>query len=283
MHIVVCIKQVPDSAQIRVHPVTNTIMRQGVPTIINPYDLFALEEALRLRDRHGGEVTVLTMGPPMAADSLRKALTYGADRGVLLTDRFFAGSDTLATSFALASAITRIGEHWGAADVVFAGKQTIDGDTAQVGPGIARRLGLEQLTYVAKIDAVDPEARGIRVERRSEGGVQVLETRLPVLVTMLEGSNEMRRGSMADALRAARAEIVTWSAKDAGIEDLTACGLRGSPTVVKRVFAPSPRAETATLIEIKPTARETADDALAAIFAAVPGLAADLVEHRQTL
>ncbi|NEW88945.1 electron transfer flavoprotein beta subunit/FixA family protein, partial [Rhodopseudomonas sp. WA056] len=151
MHIVVCIKQVPDSAQIRVHPVTNTIMRQGVPTIINPYDLFALEEALRLRDKFGGEVTVLTMGPPTAEDSLRKALTIGANRAVLLTDRFFAGSDTLATSYALAAAIRKIGSTFGAVDVVFTGKQTIDGDTAQVGPGICKRLDFLQPTYVSKV------------------------------------------------------------------------------------------------------------------------------------
>ena len=249
MHIVVSIKQVPDSAQIRVHPVTNTIMRQGVPTIINPYDLFALEEALRLRDRFGGEVTVVTMGPPMAEDALRKALTFGADRAVLITDRFFAGSDTLATSFALSKAIAKIGAGFGAPDIVFTGKQTIDGDTAQVGPGIAKRLGLSQLTYVAKIAAVEPTARTIEVERRSEGGVQVLRTKLPCLVTMLEATNEMRRGSLADALRAARAEIVKWSAKDIDIEDMTKCGLRGSPTVVKRVFAPTPRAQKATLVD----------------------------------
>src|SRR5208337_4467622 len=167
IHILVCIKQVPDSAQIRVHPVTNTIMRQGVPTIINPYDLFALEEALRWRDRLGGEVTVLTMGPPMAEDSLRKALGIGADRGVLLTDRFFAGSDTLATSYALAQAVRKIGETWGLPDIVFTGKQTIDGDTAQVGPGIARRLGLNQLTYVAAISEVNIEAGTIIAERRA--------------------------------------------------------------------------------------------------------------------
>ncbi len=119
MHLVVCIKQVPDSAQIRVHPVTNTIMRQGVPTIINPYDLFSLETAMRLRDQIGGEVTTLTMGPPSAEDALRKALTYGADRAVLLTDRFFAGSDTLATSYALAQAIRKIGDTWGPPDIVF--------------------------------------------------------------------------------------------------------------------------------------------------------------------
>lgn len=283
MHIVVCIKQVPDSAQIRVHPVTNTIMRQGVPTIINPYDLFALEAALRLRDEYGGEVTVLTMGPPMAEDSLRKALTFGADRAVLLTDRFFAGSDTLATSYALSMALKKIDEVFGAADIVFTGKQTIDGDTAQVGPGIAKRNKLLQLTYVSKIANLDLAGGKIRVERRAEGGVQVLETRLPVLITMLEGTNEMRRGSMPDALRAARAEIVTWSAKDAGIEDVMKCGLRGSPTVVKRVFAPSPRAEKAKLVEIQPKAAETADALIETIFGGLAGLETELVELHQTL
>ena len=276
MHFIVCIKQVPDSAQIRVHPVTNTIMRQGVPTIINPYDLFALETALRLRDEQGGEVTVLTMGPPSAEDALRKALTFGADRAVLLTDRFFAGSDTLATSYALAQAIRKIGETWGAPDIVFAGKQTIDGDTAQVGPGIARRLGLNQLTYISKIAGLDAAARTIDLERRAEGGVQVLRSALPCLVTMLEGSAEIRRGAFADALRAARAEIVTWSAAAAGVEDLQKCGLRGSSTVVKRVFAPTPRADKAKAIEPKPRAKETAEDLIAALFEAKPALAADL-------
>jgi len=276
MHFVVCVKQVPDSAQIRVHPVTNTIMRQGVPTIINPYDLFALETAMRLRDDEGGEVTVLTMGPPSAEESLRKALTFGADRAVLLTDRFFAGSDTLATSYALAQAIRRIGEIWGAPDIVFAGKQTIDGDTAQVGPGLARRLELNQLTYISKISRVDAAARLIELERRAEGGTQSLSSALPCLVTMLEGSADIRRGTFADALRAARADIVIWSAARAGIEDMQKCGLRGSPTVVKRVFAPAPRAEKAKEIEAKPRARETADALIDALFEAKPAMAADL-------
>ena len=276
MHFVVCIKQVPDSAQIRVHPVTNTIMRQGVPTIINPYDLFSLETALRLRDEIGGAVTVLTMGPPSAEDALRKALTFGADRAVLLTDRFFAGSDTLATSYALSQAILKIGETWGAPDIIFAGKQTIDGDTAQVGPGIARRLELNQLTYISKVTRVDVEKRKIELERRAEGGTQVLASALPCLVTMLEGSAEIRRGSFAGALRAARAEITTWSAADAGITDLLKCGLRGSPTVVKRVFAPSPRAEKAKQVEVKPKSRETADDLIEALFEAKPAMQADL-------
>ena len=276
MHFVVCIKQVPDSAQIRVHPVTNTIMRQGVPTIINPYDLFSLETAMRLRDEIGGAVTVLTMGPPSAEESLRKALTYGADRGVLLTDRFFAGSDTLATSFALSQAILKIGETWGAPDIVFAGKQTIDGDTAQVGPGIARRLELNQLTYISRISRVDAGARTIELERRAEGGTQVLSSALPCLVTMLEGTAEIRRGAFADALRAARAEIVTWSAADAGIADLLKCGLRGSPTVVKRVFAPPPRADKAKSVELGQKPRDTADSLIAALFETRPALEADL-------
>lgn len=271
MHIVVCIKQVPDSAQIRVHPVTNTIMRQGVPTIINPYDLFALEEALRLRDKFGGEVTVLTMGPPSAEDSLRKALTFGADRAVLLTDRFFAGADTLATTYALATAIRKIGSTYGTPDLVFTGKQTIDGDTAQVGPGIAKRLALRQLTYVARVSDVDPTARTLKVERRSEGGVQVLQTKLPCLIAMLEATNEIRRGSMADALRAARAEVVKWSAQDAGVEDISKCGLKGSPTIVKKVFAPSPRATKAKLIEAA-NDQSPAEALIAEIFSQQPGL-----------
>ncbi len=277
MHIVVCIKQVPDSTQIRVHPVTNTIMRQGVPSIINPYDLFALEEALRLKDRLGGQVTVLTMGPPMAEDSLRKALTFGADRAVLLTDRFFAGSDTLATSYALAAAIAKIGQQWGAPSIVLTGKQTIDGDTAQVGPGVAKRLGLTQLTYVSRIGEIDRSTGFIVVERRAEGGVQRLQSRLPVLMTMLEGINEIRRGSLADAMRAARAEVIRWSGKDAGVEDLSFCGLKGSPTIVKQVYAPKARAEKAELLEAKSDgAPAIADALLDAIFARRPELAAEL-------
>lgn len=279
MHIVVCMKQVPDSAQIRVHPVTNTIMRQGVPTIINPYDLFALEEALRLRDQIGGEVTVLTMGPPMAEDSLRKALTFGADRAVLLTDRSFAGSDTLATSYALSMALTKISQEFGAPEIIFTGKQTIDGDTAQVGPGIAKRLGLNQLTYVAKIAELDPAAGNITVERRAEGGIQVLSTRLPVLITMLEGVNEIRRGSLASAYRAAGETIVTWNAVEAGITDLSKCGLRGSPTIVKKVFAPSQRAEKVQMVPVEPLPAATAQAAMNAIFARQPALEAELMRY----
>ncbi|HMV38228.1 electron transfer flavoprotein subunit beta/FixA family protein [Plasticicumulans sp.] len=249
MHIVVCIKQVPDSAQIRVHPVTNTIMRQGVPAIINPYDLFSLEEALRLKDQFGGKVTVITMGPPQAEDALRKALSFGADEAILLTDRAFAGADTLATSCALAQALRQIGEKE-PVDLVFTGKQTIDGDTAQVGPGVAKRLDLQLLTYVAKIDELDLAGRTITVQRRAEGGVQVLKTRLPALITMLEGTNEMRFATMTDMFRAARSPLTVWNKDDAGITDISKIGLKGSPTVVSKVFAPKPKSVPAQMLDI---------------------------------
>src|SRR5208337_2505015 len=282
IHILVCIKQVPDSAQIRVHPVTNTIMRQGVPTIINPYDLFAVEAALRLRDLHGGKITVLTMGPPMAEESLRRALSFGPDRAVLLTDRSFAGSDTLATSFALSQAILKIGQEFGAPDIVFTGKQTIDGDTAQVGPGIAKRLDLNQLTYVAAIKELNLSYRTIAVERRAEGGVQVLTTKLPCLITMLEGTNEIRRGSIEVALNAARQEIVIWTAAAAGIKDMAKCGLKGSPTVVKRVFAPKPRSEKAFQIDPAGLAPDAvAASAMAEIFKRLPSLEKELTQQAQ--
>lgn len=247
MHIVVCIKQVPDSAQIRVHPVTNTIMRQGVPAIVNPYDLFALEEALRIKDQVGGRVTVLTMGPPQAEAALRKCISFGADDAVLVTDRAFAGADTLATSFALASAIRQIGREL-AVDMVFTGKQTIDGDTAQVGPGIAKRLELQLLTYVSRVEQLDAARREIVAHRRAEGGVQVLKTSLPCLVTMLEGSNDMRFATMDNMFRAARHPVRIWDRMAAGIEDVGKIGLKGSPTVVSKVFAPKPNTRHAEII-----------------------------------
>lgn len=218
------------------------------------------------------------MGPPMAEESLRKALGIGANRGVLLTDRFFAGSDTLATSYALSQAVLKIGETWGTPELVFTGKQTIDGDTAQVGPGIARRLGLQQLTYVSAVQEVDLENKTITALRRAEGGVQELKTALPALITMLEGTNEVRRGTIGDVLRGARAELVVWSAQAAGINDVTNCGLRGSPTVVKRVFAPKPRATKAVQIEIGNHNMETiAEDVIARLYAVQPALEGELL------
>ena len=274
MHIVVCIKQVPDSSQIRVHPVTNTIMRQGVPAVVNPYDLFALEEALRLKDTYGAHVTVLCMGPPQAEAALRKAISFGADDAILVTDRAFAGSDTLATSFALASAIGQIDRNM-TVDLVFCGKQTIDGDTAQVGPGIAKRLDLQLLTYVSQVDSVDPKQRQIVVQRRAEGGVQVLQTRLPCLITMLEGTNEMRFASQAGMFRAARYPLKVWDKAAAGIEDPTRVGLKGSPTVVSKVFAPTPKTAKAEIVTCESnTPKDLAVTLIAKLFTQYPALEA---------
>ncbi len=278
MHIVVCIKQVPDSAQIRVHPVTNTIMRQGVPAIVNPYDLFSLEEALRLKDQFGGRVTVLCMGPPQAEEALRKCVSFGADDAVLVTDRAFAGADTLATSYALAAAIRKLGTEQ-KVDMVFTGKQTIDGDTAQVGPGIAKRLGLQLLTYVSRIVQTDLEAGTITVERRGEGGVQVLQTQLPCLITMLENTNEMRFASLPAMIHAAAYPVRKWNKDDAGIEDPSKIGLKGSPTVVSRVFGPTPRSEKAEMQSVETSSlRDVSLNLIQSIFTRHTTLEEDLVE-----
>ncbi len=278
MHIVVCIKQVPDSAQIRVHPVTNTIMRQGVPAIVNPYDLFSLEEALRLKDKFGGRVTVLCMGPPQAEEALRKCVSFGADDAVLVTDRAFAGADTLATSYALAAAIRKLGSEQ-QVDMVFAGKQTIDGDTAQVGPGVAKRLGLQLLTYVSRIVETDLEGGTITVERRGEGGVQVLQTKLPCLITMLENTNEMRFASLPSMIHAAAYPVRKWNKDDAGIEDITKIGLKGSPTVVSRVFGPTPRSEKAEMLSVETSSlRDVSLNLIQSIFTRHTTLEDDLVE-----
>ncbi|MEX3960346.1 electron transfer flavoprotein beta subunit [Trinickia symbiotica] len=280
MHIVVCIKQVPDSAQIRVHPVTNTIMRQGVPAIVNPYDLFSLEEALRLKDRFGGKVTMLCMGPPQAEDVLRKCISYGADDAVLVTDRAFAGADTLATSYALASAIRQITKEQ-AVDIVFTGKQTIDGDTAQVGPGIAKRLSLQLLTYVSRIVETNLGTRTIVVERRAEGGVQVLKTALPCLVTMLENTNELRFATLPAMIHAAGFPVRKWNREQAGIEDVSKIGLKGSPTVVSKVFGPTPRSEKAEMLELNMSSLpDVSLKLLHKLFTRHPTLEADLLMKR---
>ena len=279
MHIVVCIKQVPDSAQIRVHPVTNTIMRQGVPAIVNPYDLFALEEALRLKDRFGGRVTVLCMGPPQAEEALRKCVSFGATDAILVTDRAFAGADTLATSYALAAALRKIGEEQ-SVDLVFTGKQTIDGDTAQVGPGIAKRLGLNLLTYVSRIVELALDGQRLKVERRAEGGVQLLDTTLPSLITMLEGTNEMRFASLEDMLRAGRWQIRKWNKDDAGIDDVSKIGLKGSPTVVSKVFGPPPREAKADIAVVADSSvGDVCLNVLQKIFTTHPTLEEEIVER----
>ena len=197
---------------------------------------------------------------------------------MLLTDRFFAGSDTLATTYALAQAIRKIGEMFGAPDIVFAGKQTIDGDTAQVGPGVAKRLDLLQLTYVSAIVESIGAARTIMLERRSEGGTQVLQTRLPCLITMLEGSNVVRRGAIEGRLARRPRRDRHLERQGSRHRGYCQCGLQGSPTVVKKVFAPPPRSERAILVEPGETAPQAAESLIETLFKRQPALEQDLTK-----
>jgi electron transfer flavoprotein beta subunit len=200
MRIVVCIKQVPDSAEVRINPETNTLIRDGVPTIVNPYDTHALEAGLQIREKTGGKVTVLTMGPPQAETALREALAMGADEAVLLTDRAFAGSDTWATAYTLSKAIGEIG-----ADVVLCGKQAIDGDTAQVGPELAEFMDIPHISYIRKI--VEISAERIVVQRLMDDGFDVVESSLPVLLTVVKELNVPRMPSLKGKMTAKKAEI----------------------------------------------------------------------------
>lgn len=238
LHIVVCIKQVPDSREIRIDPKTNTLIRQGVPSIVNFYDLHGLEEALRIKDEHGAKVTVVTMGPPPAEKSLKECVSLGADEGVLITDRGFAGADTLATSYVLAKAIQKIEQQWGTVDMIFCGKQTLDGDTGQVGPGIACRLDTEQLTNVSGVERVDPIDRKVTVKRLLEDGVEVVETSMPVLITALKELNKVRRAPLPGMIRAARFKPVVWTTADFPDLDRSQIGLKGSPTIVSKTWVP---------------------------------------------
>ena len=233
MKIIVCVKQVPDTNQVKINPVTGTLIRDGVPSIINPDDKNALEEAIRLKalseDVH---VTVLCMGPPQAKDALREALAMGADDAVLLSDRAFGGSDTYATATILAAGIRKIGDY----DLVLCGRQAIDGDTAQVGPQIAEFLGLPQVSYVEKLEV---SGRTVLAHRATEEGYYIMEAPMPVLLTAIKELNVPRYPHMAGIHRAfaADAPITVWGVEDVDV-DLTQIGVRNSPTNVYRSFTP---------------------------------------------
>lgn len=233
MKIVVCVKQVPDTAEVRINPETNTLIRDGVPSIINPYDLHAIEAGLQIREKTGGSVTVLTMGPPQAETSLRDAISMGADEGVLLTDRAFAGSDTWATAYTLARAVEYLG-----GDIVFCGKQAIDGDTAQVGPEMAEFLGIPHVAYVRKIEEVGEEK--IVVQRLMDDGFDLIESSLPVLLTVVRELNTPRMPSLKGKMAAKKAVIRKLTLADIG-GDENSVGLKGSPTQVRNIFAPEAR------------------------------------------
>jgi electron transfer flavoprotein alpha/beta subunit len=240
MRAIVCIKQVPDTTEVKMDPEKGTLIREGVPSIINPFDTYAIEEGIRLKETYGGETSVVTMGPPQALDALKEAVAMGCDSAVLVSDRAFAGADTWATAYTLAQAIRNKGEY----DVILCGRQAADGDTGQVGPGIATQLGINQLTYVSKIREIDFAARTITVERLVEEGREVVTSALPCLITVVKDINTPRYPNFRGIRRANTLEYPVWSAEDlctdTGADD--ACfGLIGSPTKVIKVFTPPPR------------------------------------------
>ena len=252
MKIIVCVKQVPDAKDVRLDPKTNTLAREGVQSIMNPYDRHALEAAVQLKEQYGGTVTALTMGPPQAEETLREAVACGADDAVLVSDRAFAGSDTWATTYTLAKAI----EALGGCDLIVCGKQAIDGDTAQVGPGLAQRMNIPYVAYARKIHGY---ADGqIRLERLMDDGYDVVEMRLPGLLTVVKEINEPRVPSLKGKMKAKGMKARVLNAGDLQAEPAS-LGLQGSTTQVVRVFSPQFRAEKCIL---KGTVAEQVDQLL---------------------
>ncbi|MDI6854896.1 MAG: electron transfer flavoprotein subunit beta/FixA family protein [Deltaproteobacteria bacterium] len=237
MKIIVCIKQVPETQEVRLDPETHTLKREGVKSIINPFDLYAVEEGLRIKENQGGEVTLLTMGPPQAEEALREALGYGADYAVLLSDRAFAGADTWATALTLAKAIDKMG----GADLIFTGKQAIDGDTAQVGPMLAAIMGIPCVAWARKITFTGNNT--IEVERLLDHGYDAVAAKLPAVISVVKEINEPRVPSFKAKLKAKKEAIPVWGLADVGINS-EQVGLAGSFTQVVKVFPPPPRGKS---------------------------------------
>ena len=231
MNIIVCVKQVPDTTDIKIDPETNTLIREGVESILNPFDLYTVEEAIRLKEQFGGKITALSMGPPQAERALREAVSIGVDEIILLSDRKFAGSDTWATSLTLAKAVNKIGKF----DLILFGQQAIDGDTAQVGPGVAAHLKIPQTCFVRKIENI--ENNKIIVQRLMEDGYDRIEMTLPVAITVIKDINIPRLPSLRGKRNAKKAELTTWTAEDLGLDE-NLIGLAGSPTQVVKTFSP---------------------------------------------
>lgn len=236
MLVISCIKQVPDTTQVKIDPDTNTLIRDGIPFIINPYDSHALEESLRLKDRYGIRAVALSMGPPNTEATLRKACALGVDEAILLSDRCFGGADTLATSKVLSAAIGLLNKQE-EVGIVFCGKQTIDGDTAQVGPGIASRLGFSQLTLVDRIESIDFLRKSIKVRRKLEGRHEIVEAPLPVMITVVRELNRPRYPIVPLRLESQDKEIKVWDNSVLKL-DVGTVGLKGSPTWVSKIFSP---------------------------------------------
>ncbi len=239
MHSLVAIKQVPDTTNVRINPETGNLVREGVPAIINPYDAHAVEMAVRLKERFGGKVTVISMGPPKAVEAIQECIEQGADRGILITDRKFAAADTLATSYVLARTIEAIQEEE-PIDLFLFGMQAIDGDTAQVGPGVATRLEVPCIGYAIEVESFDPEKREAVVHRRTERGIEVLRTSLPVLLTVEKEISPIARAPLANIIRAAEYEVEVWSSESPVTFEPSQIGIKGSPTIVGKAYTPPP-------------------------------------------
>jgi len=234
LKIICLIKQVPDTTDIKINPETNTLIREGVPSIINPFDMYAIEEGLRIKEKLGGEVIAISMGPPQAEEALREALSLGIDEVLLLSHPSFAGADTWATSYTLAQAIRKLSPY----DLILCGRQASDGDTGQVGPGVAEQLNIPQVAFVRRIEEIGPEMAV--AQRMTEEGYEVIQTPLPALLSVVKEINEPRLPSLRGKLRAKGAEIPIWGVDELGVkkEDV---GLDGSPTKVLRIFTPPAR------------------------------------------
>jgi electron transfer flavoprotein beta subunit len=231
MNICVCLKQVPGTTEVKIDPQTNTLIRQGIENIINPFDTYALEEGVRLKEKHGGRVTVITMGPPQADVALREAISLGADEAVLLSDRAFAGADTWATANTLSRAIQKIEKY----DLIICGRQTIDGDTGQVGPELAEMLNIPFIAYVSRIEEI--KDRYLRVNRMVEEGHEVIETTLPAVITVAKEINVPRLPSLRGIAKSKSATVTTWGIQELGVA-ASMVGLAGSSTQVIKVFFP---------------------------------------------
>jgi len=236
-HALVGIKQVPDTTSIRIDPETNNLIREGVPTILNPYDAHAVAAAVEWKRKLGGKVTIITMGPPAAVSALRECVEMGADRGILVSDRRFSGADTLATSYVLAEAIRHI-HSLEPIQMIFFGKQAIDGDTAQVGPGVAVRLDLPLVTYAVNIREVNMQDGFALVERRTESRNEVVKAGFPLLLTCEKDIAQIPYASLPDLVKSLRYEPEMWTADTPVTYDAAQIGLKGSPTMVFKTGTP---------------------------------------------
>jgi len=253
MNSIVCIKQVPDTTEIRIDPVTNTLIREGVESIINPFDLYAIEEAVRIKEKFGGKVTAISMGPPQVEKALRDAVALGVDEIILLSDRKFAGADSWATSHTISKAINKVGDF----DLIFFGQQAIDGDTGQVGPGVASFLDLPQVCFVKEIKEISEES--VTLHRLMEEGFDVVKSPLPTVLSVVKDLNTPRLPSLRGKRQAKKTELTIWNADDLALDEKE-IGLNGSPTQVVKIFSPKLEKEVEKLEGL------TAEDAANKIY-----------------